>query len=101
MVGLALGIATGLFFGEPAGIMRVAGDVFVRLLQMTVLPYVVVSLIGGLGRLEYNEARRLGLWGGGLLFLLWTMAFAMVAASSLIRRSGATVAGRKNEKYSW
>ena len=83
MLGLALGIAAGLFFGEPMGVFKVFGDVFVRLLQMTVLPYVMVSLIAGLGRLDYRAARRLGFWGGGLLVLLWAMAFAMVAAMPL------------------
>jgi Na+/H+-dicarboxylate symporter/ABC-type amino acid transport substrate-binding protein len=83
MIGLGLGVAAGLFFGEPMGALKVAGDVFIRLLQMTVLPYVMVSLIAGLGRLDYDEARRLGLWGGGLLVVLWAMAFAMVAVMPL------------------
>lgn len=80
MMGLGLGIAAGLFFGEPMGVLEIVGDVFISLLQMTVLPYVMVSLIAGLGRLNYDEAKRLGLWGGGLLVLLWAIAFAMVAA---------------------
>jgi len=80
MTGLALGIAAGLFFGEPMGVLEIVGDVFISLLQMTVLPYVMVSLIAGLGRLNYDDAKRLGLWGGGLLVLLWAIAFAMVAA---------------------
>lgn len=83
LLGLGLGILTGLFFGEPAGALKVVGDVFIRLLQMTVLPYVMVSLIAGLGRLDYGQARRLGIWGGGLLVLLWAIAFSMVAAMPL------------------
>jgi len=83
MLGLVLGIASGLFFGEPMGVLKIVGEVFIRLLQMTVLPYVMVSLIAGLGRLNYQDAKRLGLWGGGLLVLLWTIAFAMVAAMPL------------------
>ena len=83
MTGLGLGVATGLFFGEPMGVLEIVGDVFISLLQMTVLPYVMVSLIAGLGRLDYEQAKRLGLWGGGLLVLLWAIAFAMVAAMPL------------------
>jgi Na+/H+-dicarboxylate symporter len=52
ILGLGLGIATGLFFGETMGVLEVVGDVFIRLLQMTVLPYVMVSLISGLVRLD-------------------------------------------------
>ncbi len=83
LIGLVLGIAAGLFVGEPLGSLEILGKVFVRLLQMTVLPYVVVSLIAGLGHLELDQARRLGLWGGGLLALMWGLAFAIVAVMPL------------------
>ena len=32
MIGLALGLATGLFFGEMAGPLKYAGDAFIGLL---------------------------------------------------------------------
>lgn len=80
LLGLLLGIALGLFFGEPMGALSVAGDAYVGLLQMTVLPYVVVSLVAGLGSLSYAEARRLALHGGGLLLLLWGVAFVVVVS---------------------
>src|SRR5262245_41031270 len=51
LTGLALGVATGLFLGEQAEPFRYAADTFVRLLEMTVLPYLTVSLIAGLGSL--------------------------------------------------
>ncbi len=50
LIGLLAGIATGLFFGDIVADLKVVGDVFVKLLQMTVLPYIVVSLIAGFGR---------------------------------------------------
>jgi len=84
MLGLGLGLAVGLFLGELAAPLEVVGQAFVRLLQMTVLPYVVVSLMSGLGRLDPQVARRLGLWGGGLLLLLWGLAFTMVALMPLV-----------------
>ena len=45
LVGLALGILVGLFFGERALALKWAADGFVKLLQMTVLPYVTVSIV--------------------------------------------------------
>ena len=48
--GLCLGVAAGLFFGDSAGSLKLLGDAYVRLLQMTVVPYVLVSLINGLGK---------------------------------------------------
>ena len=55
-IGLALGIASGLFFGEMVGFLEVVGEAWIALLQMTVLPYVMFSLIVGLGRLGYQES---------------------------------------------
>ena len=52
IIGLILGVFTGLFFGEIVAPLKIAGDIYIRLLQMTVLPYVLVSIISGLGRLD-------------------------------------------------
>ena len=40
LVGLTLGIATGVFFGDLVAPLGAVADGFVKLLQMTVLPYV-------------------------------------------------------------
>ena len=47
---------------------------------MTVLPYVVISIIASLGSLSASEARRLGVRAGLVLVGLWTLAllFAML-----------------------
>ena len=71
--GFGLGIITGLFFGDMVGWLRVVGDVYINLLQMTVLPYVIVSLIIGLASLDYRQALLLAKKGGGLLLLIWSM----------------------------
>ncbi|MEW6993320.1 cation:dicarboxylase symporter family transporter [Colwelliaceae bacterium MEBiC 14330] len=68
---LALGILTGIFIGEPAGSLAVFGDIYIRLLQMTVLPYVLVSIIGGLGRLDSNMASRIGLRALKVILMMW------------------------------
>ncbi len=39
MLALLLGIPVGLFFGEMVGFLEIVGDAFIKLLQMTVLPY--------------------------------------------------------------
>jgi Na+/H+-dicarboxylate symporter len=71
MLGLGLGILTGLFFGELAGGLDLFGEAYIRLLQMTVIPYIIVSLIGGLGRLNADIAKRIGIAGGLLILLIW------------------------------
>lgn len=74
LIGLAGGILLGLFFGERTMALKWAADGFVRLLQMTVLPYVVVSIVSSLGSLRYEDARRLGLRAGAVLVGLWAIA---------------------------
>lgn len=80
LVGLALGILAGLFFGEYALALKWAADGYVKLLQMTVLPYVTVSIIESLGSLGASEARRLGLRAGIVLVALWSvgLTYAML-----------------------
>jgi Na+/H+-dicarboxylate symporter/ABC-type amino acid transport substrate-binding protein len=78
LIGLALGILTGIFLGEYAANLQVIGDVFIRLLQMSVLPYVTLSLIAGLGSLSYKEARLLAIKGGFILLVLWSIAFLII-----------------------
>jgi Na+/H+-dicarboxylate symporter len=78
IIGLILGIASGVFFGELAGSLQIVGDAFIRLLQMTVLPYIVVSLIGGLGRLNFEQARNLAIKAGFILLVLWAIVLSMV-----------------------
>ena len=83
VLALVLGVLFGLFFGEPMGVLDPVGYAFVKLLQMTVLPYVIVSLIAGLGHLTYEQAGRLAVRGGVLVLLIWTITFAIVVAMPL------------------
>ena len=83
LIGLALGVASGLFFGELLAFLGVIGDTFILLLQMTVLPYVTVSLIVGLGRLTYPEALSLAKKCSVFLLLLWMLALALVLVMPL------------------
>jgi Na+/H+-dicarboxylate symporter len=73
IVGLLSGILLGVFFGEHVAWLSVAGDVFIGLLQMTVLPYIVISLIVNIGRLSVDTGKRMvkfaSVFLGLLLFL--------------------------------
>ncbi len=75
---LLLGICAGLFFGEMVGFLKIVGEIYIKLLQMTVLPYVILSLILGLGSLEYRQAVMLAKKGGLLLLLIWAITIGVV-----------------------
>src|SRR3954468_5775915 len=76
LVGLSLGIVTGLFFGERAAVLKYPADAFVKLLQMMVLPYITVSIITSLGSLRRSELRTLGLRAAAVIGGLWLVALA-------------------------
>jgi Na+/H+-dicarboxylate symporter len=83
LLGLGLGIMVGIFVGEPAKILNPLGNAYIGLLQMAVLPYFIVALIYGLGRLSFDEAKMLGVNAVGLLVVLWSLCFIVVVALSL------------------
>jgi Na+/H+-dicarboxylate symporter len=56
LLGLIAGIAVGLFFGESVHHLEFLADGFENLLRMTVLPYITVSLILNLGRMNAAQA---------------------------------------------
>ncbi len=80
LLGLGLGIFVGLFFGEPAAVLQPLADIYIRLMQMTVLPYLVLALVIGFGQLEASEARRLALRAGAILLATWALAIAVITA---------------------
>jgi Na+/H+-dicarboxylate symporter/ABC-type amino acid transport substrate-binding protein len=80
ITGLILGILVGIFFGESSLSIKWIGDVWIRLMQMTVLPYVVVSLIGGVGSLDAKLAKSLAIRGGLLLLIFWIISAVIIFA---------------------
>ena len=78
LLGLVLGIAVGLFFGEMASWFSFLGDIFLRLFQMPVIPYIVVSIIASLGRLNYTEAKSIFIKGGIVILSFWAITLFIV-----------------------
>jgi len=71
IIALIAGISAGMFVGEPAGNLEILGNAYIRLLQMTVLPYVLVSIIGGLGKLDSDMAASIGVRAIKVILVLW------------------------------
>lgn len=97
LIGLFTGVALGLFFGESVGQLSLFGDIYIGLLQMTVLPYIMLSLISNLGRISWSESRGLltslcavflvFLLGGGAILMLSPLAFPPADAASFFSRT--------------
>jgi Na+/H+-dicarboxylate symporter len=77
-VALAAGVALGLFFGEMIAPIAIVSQAFINLLQMTVLPYVTVSIMTGLGTLSKQQSRMIFTKVGGLLLLFWVLTLGLV-----------------------
>ena len=83
LIGLAAGIFCGLFFGEEASRLNIIGDIYIRLLQMTVLPYIFFSLIANIGQLTVEQAKLLAKRAGTVLLILWGIGIVMVITMPL------------------
>jgi Na+/H+-dicarboxylate symporter len=73
LIALGLGVLVGVFFGEGTAFLAPIGSAYVGLLQMTVLPYIVLSIVYGLGRIQPTSARKLAGVGAVTVLVLWTM----------------------------
>lgn len=80
LIALVLGIATGIFLGDLASIFKVVGDIFIRLLQVTVIPYISLSLITGLGSISVEVVKKIAFRGGSILLLLWAIGVLVVVS---------------------
>jgi Na+/H+-dicarboxylate symporter len=78
LLGVVAGIAAGILFGEYMAPLAMVGNGFVKLLQMTILPYIFVSLIAGIGSLTFDKAKTLTAKAGLVLLLYWVISFVFV-----------------------
>jgi len=78
LLGLILGLLAGVCFGEQMAFFQDIGKAFILLLQMTVLPYISLSLITGLGHLDYQQVKALALKAGAVLVLSWGLALVVI-----------------------
>jgi len=73
LIALLLGIAAGLFFGEWSTEIKFIGDIYIGLLQMMVLPYIIIALVGGIGKLTLEQAKQVAKYAIIVLLLMWAV----------------------------
>lgn len=83
LVAMFVGFAVGIFFGESVGWLSTIGNGVILLMQMTVLPYIVVSLIGGIGKLQKSTAILIFSRAGLIMLLLWLVGIVLTALMPL------------------
>src|ERR1700679_1883034 len=102
LLGAILGIACGIFFGERTAFLQPIGDAYGAMLQIPVYPYLICSLMYGLGRLTSTTARQLlaATWIP-FLFLwiltlgtIWALAHAIPPTSPPLALTASELHGR-------
>jgi Na+/H+-dicarboxylate symporter len=83
LVGVVLGVLWGLFFGEYGSWIKWFADAFIALLQMSVLPYVTVSLVCNVGRLSFEQGGKLAKVALLVQVLLWSVGFVSLGMMGL------------------
>jgi Na+/H+-dicarboxylate symporter/ABC-type amino acid transport substrate-binding protein len=83
LLALCLGIFTGLFFGEKVAWMNAIGLTFIKLLQVSIIPYIVLSLVTGLGSLSYEQSKEIAKKFTLILLSLWALGLITIFALSL------------------
>ncbi|MCM2678229.1 cation:dicarboxylate symporter family transporter [Echinimonas agarilytica] len=78
ILSMVLGIGTGIFFGEMVGWMGIIGNAVIMLMQMTIYPYILVSLISSIGNLDPTEAKRLFIKAGSIMAAIWVIGLIVV-----------------------
>ncbi len=102
LLGAILGIACGIFFGERTAFLQPIGDAYGAMLQIPVYPYLICSLMYGLGRLTSATARQLlGATWIPFLFLwiltlttLWGLAHAIPPTPPPVSLTASELRGR-------
>lgn len=97
---LVLGVVVGLAVGEPATALEPAGELFLRLLQMLVVPLVLVTLIAGVSSVAPSQLGRIGVKIFVYYLLTSALAIAVGLAIAAVVRPGAglTMPGGNGEQ---
>lgn len=70
---LIAGAICGLFFGEKAQILAPIGTIFIKLMQVSVLPSVVIFIITGIGSINKDDAKEFLKKAALIMLLIWIL----------------------------
>ncbi|MEY4616494.1 MAG: Cyclohexadienyl dehydratase precursor [Pseudomonadota bacterium] len=79
LVALGLGLFMGVFLGEKAATFQILGTIYIGLMQMAVLPYIIFSLILAIGRLNFQQMKKIILTSA-----VFFVGFYLVAATVVV-----------------
>ena len=78
VIGAVAGILAGVVLGERTGVLRPIGSAYAMMLEMAVYPYLICSLLHGLGRLTPSRAGRLLRASWGVYVFVWAATLGSI-----------------------
>lgn len=78
LVGAVLGILVGIVFGEDAAVLEPIGMSYVLMMEIVVFPYIICTLLHGLGSLSPDTAWLLFRRGWMIYLAVWIITFAVI-----------------------
>lgn len=70
-ISIFAGVICGLFFGEKTQILEPIGTIFIKLMQITVLPLIIIFIISGLGSINRDDAKEFLKKIVSIVLLIW------------------------------
>ncbi len=80
-ISTAIGFLVGMFFGDRCEVLNPVNTLFIKIFQITIIPYMVFSIVHSIGSLTTERAKIVGKKGGKVLLSLW--AVSMIFAFGL------------------
>lgn len=78
IVGALLGIAAGVVLGDDVTTIKPIGTTYVLLMEVVVFPYIICTLLHGLGSLSPATALKLFQRGWAIFVLVWAVTFFVI-----------------------
>lgn len=75
LMAMIIGIIAGMLLGENARNLKIIGDIFLRLVQMSVVILIMGAVIEAVGNLETKDLGKIG-----IKMLFWFLIFTILAA---------------------
>lgn len=80
---LFIGILFGLFFGEEIAWIQTLGDIYIKVMQITIIPYIMVSVLVGIGSMSYQQAKDVAIEVGKVMVLIWLIGLILIFLTPL------------------
>jgi Na+/H+-dicarboxylate symporter len=78
LAGAILGLLVGVAIGEHAAVLQPLGLAYAKMLEIAVFPYLVCSLLVGLGGLSRDRTARLWRASWAVYLVLWSLVFLTI-----------------------